>query len=59
MQLSYVLFQIEVPAKSFRADIAGIRLFVVVSVHVKGEIIDLVERLVTDCTLVLLLCAVC
>ena len=53
-----MFLQIEVPAEPFAADLAGERFLVVVRVHVKGEIVDLMERLVADVALVRLFTAV-
>lgn len=58
MQLPDVLLQVEVAAETFPAGGAGEGLFVVVRVHVKGEVVDLVEGLVADGALILLLPAV-
>ncbi len=58
MQFPYVLFQVKVPAEAFPADPTGEGLLVVVRVHVKREVIDLMEGFATDWTLVLFLAAV-
>lgn len=58
MQLPRVLLQIEIPTETFRTDAAGERLALVVGVHVEGQVIDLMERLVADATLVRFLPAV-
>lgn len=58
MQLPHVLLEIEVPAEALTADLAGERLLVVVRVHVKSEIVDLVEGFVADVALVGLFTAV-
>lgn len=58
VQLPDVLLQVEVAAETFPAGGAGEGLFVVVRVHVKGEVVDLVEGLVADGALILLLSAV-
>lgn len=52
MQLPHVLLQVEVPAEPFAAGLAGERFLVVVRVHVEGQIVDLMERLVADVALV-------
>lgn len=53
MQFPYVLFQVKVPAEAFPAGPASEGLLVVVRVHVKREVIDLMEGFATDWTLVL------
>ena len=53
-----MLLQVEIPAETLGADVAGVGFLVVVCVHVKGEVVDLVEGLVADRALVLLLRAV-
>lgn len=58
VQLPDVLLQVEVAAEPFPAGGAGEGLFVVVRVHVKGEVVDLVEGLVADGALILFLSAV-
>lgn len=58
VQLPHVLLEIEVPAEALTADLAGERLLVVVRVHVKGQIVDLVKGFVADVALVRLLAAV-
>lgn len=58
MQFSHVLLEIEVPAESLAADFAGEGLLVVVGVHVEGEVVNLVERLVANVALVRLFAAV-
>lgn len=58
MQLPRVLLQIEIPTETFRTDAAGERLALVVGVHVEGQVIDLMERLVADATLIRFLPAV-
>lgn len=47
-----MFFQIEIPTESFAADLARKWLLVVVSMHVKGQIVDLMERLVADVALI-------
>ena len=59
VQLSGVLLQIKVAAKTFTTDAASERLLVIVRMHVKGQVVDLVEGLVADDALVGLLHAVC
>jgi hypothetical protein len=59
VQLPHVLLQIEVPAKTFRANLALERLLIIVGVHVERQIIDLMESLVTDRAFVGLLARVC
>lgn len=58
MQLPHVLLQIEVAAEALGADLARVRLLVVVRVHVEGQVVDLVEGLVADIALVRLVAAV-
>lgn len=58
MQLPHVFLQIEVPAEPFPAYLAGERFLVVVRVHVKRKIVDLMERLVAYAALVRFLAAV-
>lgn len=58
VQLPDVLLQIEVAAETFPAGGAGEGLFVVVRVHVKGEVVDLVKGLVADGALILFLSTV-
>jgi len=48
VQFPYVLFQVKVPAKAFPAGPAGEGLLVVVRVHVKREVIHLMEGFATD-----------
>lgn len=59
MQLSDVFLQVKVPAEAFATGGAGEWLLVIVSVHMEGEVVHLVERLATDGALELLLPAVC
>ena len=58
VQLPDVFLQVKVPAEALAARGAGEGLLVVVRVHVEGEVVDLVEGLVTDGAFVLLLPAV-
>jgi hypothetical protein len=58
VQLAHVFLQIKVPAKPFGTHRTRKRFLLVMSVHVKCQIVDLVERLVTDRALVLLFGAV-
>lgn len=58
VQLSHVLLKVEISAESFCADFAREGFLIVVGVHVKGEIVDLMKRLVADGTLVGLISAV-
>lgn len=58
VQLANVLLEVKVPAEALAARGAGERLLVVVSVHMEGEVIHLVESLVADIALELLLPAV-
>lgn len=58
MQLADVLLEVKVPAEAFATRGARERLLVVVSVHVEGEVVNLVESLVADTALELLLPAV-
>lgn len=58
MQFSHVLLQVKVPTESFGADLARVRFFIVVRVHVEGEIVDLMEGFVADIAFVRLVAAV-
>ena len=58
VQLANVLLEVKVPAEALATRGAGERLLVVVSVHMEGEVIHLVESLVADIALELLLPAV-
>lgn len=58
MQLPDVFLQVKVPAEALAAGGAGEGLLVVVRVHMEGEVVHLVERLVADGALELLLPAV-
>lgn len=58
MQLPDVLLQVKVPAEAFPTGGAGEGLLVVVSVHMEGEVVHLVERLAADGAFELLLPAV-
>lgn len=58
MQLADVLLEVKVPAEALATRGAGEGLLVVVSVHVEGEVVNLVEGLVADIALELLLPAV-
>lgn len=53
-----MLLEVKVPTKALATRGAGERLLVVVSVHVEGEVVHLVESLVADIALELLLPAV-
>ena len=53
-----MLLEVKVPAEALGADGARERLLVVVGVHVEGEVVHLVKRLVADRTLILFLRAV-
>lgn len=48
MQLSYVLFQVEISTKSFPTSFTGEGLLVVVRVHVESKVVDLVEGLIAN-----------
>ena len=48
MQFPHVLLQIEIPAKSFGTYLACVRLLFVVRVHVKRQIVHLVECFVAN-----------
>lgn len=52
VEFSHVFFQVEISAESFSAHSARERFFVVVGVHVEGEVVDLVEGFRTDCAFV-------
>lgn len=58
MQLADMLLEVKVPAEALATCGAGEGLLVVVSVHVEGEVVNLVESLVADIALELLLPAV-
>lgn len=58
VQLTDVLLEVKVPAEALAARGAGEGLLVVVSVHVEGEVVHLVESLVANIALELLLPAV-
>lgn len=58
MQFPCVLLQIEVPAEALSADAASERLPFVVCVHMKRQIVYLVESFVANTALVRLLAAV-
>lgn len=47
-----MLLEVEVSAKALAADLAGEWLFIVVGVHVEGEVVDLVEGFRAHCTLI-------
>lgn len=47
-----MLLEVEVSAEALAADLAGEWLFVVVGVHVEGEVVDLVEGFRAHCTLI-------
>lgn len=55
VQLADVLLEVKVPAEALATRGTGEGLLVVVSVHVEGEIVNLVESLVADIALELLL----
>jgi len=59
VQFPGVLLQIKVTAESFTTDAAREWLLVVMCVHVKGQVVDLMEGFVAHYTLVGLLHAVC
>lgn len=48
MQFPHVFLEVEVPAEALAADLAGEGFFVVVGVHVEGEVVDLVEGFRAD-----------
>ena len=54
-----MLFQVKITAESFAAGWTRERFLVVVRVHVKRQVVDLVESLVADVAFKLLLAAVC
>lgn len=58
MQLSHVLLKVEVTAESFGADFAREGLLIVVGVHVKGKIVNLMKCFVADGAFVGLISAV-
>lgn len=53
-----MLLEVKVSAKALAADLAGEWLFVVVGVHVEGEVVDLVESFRAHCTLISFFAAV-
>jgi hypothetical protein len=58
MEFPHVFFQVKVPTKPLSAEMASKRFLVIVRVHMKRQIVDLVESLVADCTFILLLAGV-
>jgi hypothetical protein len=54
MKFPHVFLEVKVPAESFVTNVTSVGFLVVVCMHVKGEIVDLVKGLVTNVTLVLL-----
>lgn len=58
VQLPHVFLQVEVATKAFAAHVTGEGLFVIVRVHVEGEIVDLVEGFGAHAALVRLFAAV-
>lgn len=58
MKFPHVLLEIEVSTKALSANLTGERFFIVVCVHVEGQIVDLVESFRTDGALVSLFAAV-
>ena len=59
MEFSHVFLEVKVPAEALPTDVTGEGLLVVVGVHVEGQVVDLMEGLVTNVTFVLLLRRVC
>lgn len=59
VQFSHMFLEIEVPTETFCTNFAGEWLFVVVCVHMEGEIVHLVKGLVADVALVSLVATVC
>lgn len=59
MQLTHVLLKVKIATETLAAQVTGEGFGVVVRVHVKGEIVNLVKGLLTDDTLVLLLGRMC
>lgn len=53
-----MLLKIKVPTETFATNMACIRLLVIVGVHMKGQVVHLVEGFRTYITFVLLFCAV-
>ena len=51
MKFSHVFLQIKVSTKPFAAYLTRERLLIIVGVHMKGEIVDLVKSFATDMTL--------
>lgn len=54
-----MLLEVKVSAKALATDLAGEWLLVVVRMHVEGQIVNLVKRLITDAALVRFLATVC
>lgn len=57
MKLSHVLLEIKVTTESLAARFASIGLLFVVGMHVKGEIVNLMERFVANCAFICLISA--
>lgn len=55
MQLANVLFEVEVATKALRADTTRVGFFLIVGMHVEGQVVHLMKCFVTYATLVLLL----
>lgn len=58
MQFPCMLLQVEVPAKALGADVASERFAIVMRVHVKCEVVYLVEGFIAHGTFVSFLAAV-
>lgn len=58
MQLSCVLFQVEIPAEPFSADSTCEGFSFVVCVHVERQVVDLMKGFIADGTFVGFLAAV-
>lgn len=59
VQLSHVLFKVKISTKSFRTNPASEGFLLIVSVHVKCEIVHLMECFVTNTALECLLSGMC
>lgn len=58
VQLPHMFLQVKVATEALGADLARVRLLVVVRVHVEGQVVHLMEGLVADIALVRLVPAV-
>jgi len=58
MKFSHMFFEIKISTETFSANFARKRFFFVVSVHMKGKVVDLVECFTTYATFICLFCTV-